>query len=370
MATELSFGVEFEFNFARLRREDQADPHPEPRPVKFFKHPWDLIEIKNALESAGLPTRFADDQAPEELWSQGYWVVGRDHSIHPPDEFYDWASIEVQSPPYLFTPNSLNAIKLACSVLTSNFRTNINQSCGLHVHIGNSNKGFAFQTVKNLMAFLWCFEPQLSSLHPASRDNGAYTRGLRKSSYLARTYFWAHKREIPLMRALTDICKMSHINDLYRQLHVTVIDQDSLETQRMMAYNLHNLARPYESPIKRTVEFRQHEGTLDSARVIAWIATVAGLVDFATAADIGRLEDLLTAQAELQDSGGLSYSVTELFRAIGLTESATYYEQHLAQPTDASNAASYFAPAEPFMPLAGTELRPERGRRGNNSPNA
>ena len=48
----------------------------------------------------------------------------------------------------------------------------INNTCDLHVHVGNDNKGFPLQTVKNVMSLCTAFERVIDSMHSHSRIRG------------------------------------------------------------------------------------------------------------------------------------------------------------------------------------------------------
>jgi hypothetical protein len=77
--------------------------------------------------------------------------------------------------------------------------------------------------------------------------------------------------------------------------------------------------------IKGTVEFRQHEGTLDGERAVGWIRTVAGIVDWVEDQDALSLVDFLMHAAAHVDSemaGSRPYDVIRLFEDMGLKELA------------------------------------------------
>ena len=102
-----------------------------------------------------------------------------------------------------------------------------------------------------------------------------------------------------------------------------------------------------------TIEFRQHQGTLDPERVVKWIKTVVGIIDFAETdrdfADRNRVMELLfkVPQEKWQKDGSendllreerhgpipaeSSWTVIHLFRAMGLNEQADYYSTRLNQ---------------------------------------
>ncbi|EHL02450.1 hypothetical protein M7I_1529 [Glarea lozoyensis 74030] len=80
------------------------------------------------------------------------------------------------------------------------------------------------------------------------------------------------------------------------------------ENMRAVAYNFENL-RPEPGtglPIKGTVEFRQHAGSLDGPTITTWIQTVVGIVDFAHTIEPVPFNELLQT-ALANESWQMSY---------------------------------------------------------------
>jgi hypothetical protein len=72
----------------------------------------------------------------------------------------------------------------------------------MHIHVGNSQKGFTFDTL-NLYALLWTFEPQIQEIHPLHRtENNTFYQNLRTNSTVARKHI---KPGQPLARTGLDI---------------------------------------------------------------------------------------------------------------------------------------------------------------------
>jgi hypothetical protein len=80
---------------------------------------------------------------------------------------------------------------------------------------------------------------------------------------------------------------------------------------------------------KVTLEFRQHEGTLDGPRTVSWVQTVVGLFEFADDCDRFWLAAFLMEHAELEDAGRKLYEIVDLLRDIGLEEPAEFYADGL-----------------------------------------
>jgi len=207
MPPALTFGVEFEFALACLVNDVQP-PSPSPydklppalriqadaNTIDIQSHCLNVVKdaINKVLHAAGLRTFIipeSDDDGteyPKVEFQLSRWLVDYDNSIRFPDDLYDWVRVEINSPVMHFTPASITCVGKVCDLLTSNFRINCNSSCGLHVHIGNADKGFEFRTLQNLMGFLWTYDPVLLTIHPPHRHDCNYARNTRLSSNITR----------------------------------------------------------------------------------------------------------------------------------------------------------------------------------------
>ena len=204
MAKPLSFGVEFEFLVAYIDPSLGQVPDPdEPRKVHFppaEPEYWNLVtriqqDIVDTIIAAGFPARLDnprmwDEQSetPPEIW-----VVKDDATIRqrPKKEGevpkYAYATAEVVSPAYWFSASSVHAVVKVFDALVSRFLLSVNETTGLHVHVGCGTDGFPLQDLKNLAAVLWGFEHQFASLHPPERLRANdWCRSMRKQSEYTR----------------------------------------------------------------------------------------------------------------------------------------------------------------------------------------
>jgi hypothetical protein len=94
----------------------------------------------------------------------------------------------VISPAFDFTAESLKAVEDMCLLLTNNYRTDVNETTGLHVHVGHRSQGFKFQDIQKLLAFLWTFDPMLETLHPQFRVDRDYVHSLRERSNFSNNW--------------------------------------------------------------------------------------------------------------------------------------------------------------------------------------
>lgn len=88
------------------------------------------------------------------------------------------------------------------------------------------------------------------------------------------------------------------------------------------AYNMVGLTRYGYDKTRKTIEFRQHQGTLDVDKVVAWIQMVTGLVEWTRSATPVQITELLKIGGNPGD-----FDVVDLLRFMGLDEPADYYER-------------------------------------------
>ena len=89
--------------------------------------------------------------------------------------------------------------------------------------------------------------------------------------------------------------------------------------ERGFAYNMRNLL---EDGPKTTIEFRQHESTIDAVAVAAWVSLACALVETSHSMAFESLVSL-----SCQRIGNEAYTVLDLLNALGLVNLADYYGQ-------------------------------------------
>ncbi|KAL9067726.1 MAG: hypothetical protein Q9161_006718 [Pseudevernia consocians] len=243
----LTFGVELElilrFNPAGYTEEsDDGWSIPEERA-------WDHIRaVLEELPAYDYAERFGQ-------WVAGFekWDLGRDSSINIPElweprdgDYFDYSAIELRSPALPYTTASLSHVKEVFHLLFTTFDIVVNESCGLHVHVGNELKGFPLQTLKNFCILTTTFERELQSLHPPSRIDNRHSRS--SGAIFMGISPWDVEK----------IIKSTHNEDglIFRVQN----------KQKGYAYNLLNLGGG-----KETIEFRQHEATVNVDDIVKWV---------------------------------------------------------------------------------------------------
>jgi hypothetical protein len=301
------------------------------------KQSEDLVD----LTSAALWTTSSQDEFGNQ------WMVTEDPTVQStrPQDYY-WFSMEVQSPPYIFCEDALQAVKLACRTLTSEFRVETNTSTGLHVHAAEGADGYAFQTVKKLMAFLWTFEPQIDQLHPnrrASDEEKTWYESLRRGSQLSRGAFTNPKIQLTVVQGLKHIYAADNLAALHDMMRA-----DAWKS----AYYMGHIESEYDDSIKKTIEFRQHEGSMNGTRITEWIKTVITLIEWTTDVEAIPLMDFLMDAAEFEDrcwpaEQKPAYDIVDLLNDIGLVDRAAYWDQAIPKGKKKDPTQYYKRPRDP-----------------------
>lgn len=270
-----------------------------------------------------------------------FWTVDQDASItvSAPSSTGRWdghhlCGIELKTPVLDFSASGLSALSHALSILDAEFgeRVFVNESCGLHVHVGsvgsppfpnNSRKpttktnkrsaGFALSTLKNLATLVTVFNRAFNALHPAHRvANNPHCRS--PAANFRDTDPWAMAEAINLTQSVDAL--------------VALMCRDPEGEERGMAYNFLNLSSAYSQlggAGLNTIEFRQHAASLDARKVGVWVTLCCELV-----AVCGRLSAVgmvgLVVENLKVGWGEDVYGVCELLGDLGLDALAGYYE--------------------------------------------
>ena len=219
------------------------------------------------------------------------WIIDTDPSIEFPVleinkngeelEDYVWFSIEVKSPPFYGTDGSFREAETVVSLLASKFRSSVNTSTGLHVHVGDGYSGMTGKTQKCLAAFIWTFGAQIGSIHPGHRRDGGMTA-------------LEYNLDMEYSSIVNDEVE---VEDLKRKgLEALLAMEESWQVLQAMGgagkkevYNFQGMAKSGKV-LKQTIEFREHEGMLDPLKVVHWLRTCLGIVDWARDESLEHVE--------------------------------------------------------------------------------
>ncbi|MCJ1252821.1 hypothetical protein MMC24_000627 [Lignoscripta atroalba] len=329
---QITFGVELEFLVA-FNRAEYAPKVPAGEAL----HLWDP-KYSPSLSYNEKLRRFVRLDIIHELRKHGFlvndyhtpghhkWTVSSDGSVEPtqselkpqitgdPREekwpiscgALGYADIEVKSRVMVISMDALVEVYSAIEVINSRFPTIVNDSTGLHVHVGNLDLGFPLQTVKNLITFVAVFEKQLNQLHPENRLTNDYCAQPSKSFS-------------PGERTPLGIAQRVHSMTSIEELVQLMGSEEDGTIDHNKCYNVNNLQ--YGLQGKRTIEFRQHEGILDPLGVIKWIELTCALVGAAHHSDGKTFLGLV-----LEHSDNANLTIIDLLNGMNLVNLANHYQ--------------------------------------------
>lgn len=166
-----------------------------------------------------------------------HWKLVSDHSVQSTIKDFDGCNELVS--PVLMGRAGLNEIKLVCNVLIK-LGCKVNQRCGLHVHhsLKHRNIKDAVRIAKNTVFIYHKYKDIFGKMMPHSRRRNHYCQ-------------WWTKEELDNLLMATD---KIHTDNRYRVIN-------------WKAFAKH-----------KTLEFRQHPGTLDPRKIINWIKITQAIV--------------------------------------------------------------------------------------------
>ena len=330
----LTVGVELEFLLAYLQSPEEYD--------EFRKHPaaaqtWLNVVQNEERQKIVDHLRFLG-LSVNDIGSKHYtqWTVESDGTVNAPEwdeydpagnanlpnrihfangEYIDltflgrklvrFCPVEVVSPAREFNMAALEEVQVAIRAIVDTFPVLANETCGLHIHIGNGDKGFPLQTMKNFSTLTTSFERQVNQLHPRHRLDSPFC-------HLETTAFEAAEREPWRMAFL-----INELPDMQSYMFGTMRHDHSIFDHNW-CYNINNLGL---QQAKRTIEFRQHEGTLDHQRVILWAIFAASIVSLAHNTESTAFWNMMVHYAD-----DPKFTVINLFEKLFLIVLADEYE--------------------------------------------
>ncbi|KAL8686993.1 MAG: hypothetical protein Q9218_006711 [Villophora microphyllina] len=256
--------------------------------------------IAQSLEQAGLAVNHLHNHAGYEKWT-----VGSDSSIKAePENPLSWTGwqflgVELKSRILSWGRNPRSAfqeLEVALQVIQTQFSISVNESCGLHVHVGNGASGFPISTLQLFATIVSIFERQLASIHPPHRVHNVHCRP--PSSNFESEDVVENVRMIEHTKNDKELIDMMSRN----------LDGD----RRGFAYNLTDLDKDDAPP---TIEFRQHQATLEIKPIAAWTEMVCNLVK--------KSHEIVQFWIPQHDS----LNLIRFLRRIQIYHVADYYEQ-------------------------------------------
>ncbi|KAF7959066.1 hypothetical protein EAE96_002583 [Botrytis aclada] len=327
--SRLTFGVELEFLLATIPNNG-TNPHPsDPREVdRRILADEDSInyDIERKLKEIGIPAT-----VKETDWSNSKevtaatptdWILKNDVTVgpgakSPTTEEYEQYGMEIISPPYYYDAASRRAVETVVRTLRNNYLVRVNDSSGLHVHVGNGYQGFEWPILRNFIAIAWTYERQIELIVPETRLDSIYCGSLCKMSPLGE-----NNPRLTRLEFLNRILSFTDNSQVVKELGT-----------KNSGFNISNLFLPFRSYFtKRTIEFRHHHGTLDPESILHWIHICVKLVE--KACHIKNEEELhQQLRADVEKPIGFedknSVTTVDYLMWLGCPSQAYYYGQKL-----------------------------------------
>lgn len=178
---------------------------------------------------------------------------------------------EVVSPVLPANEESFRQVEAICNALRA-AGAGVNTSTGYHVHVGGTDEhAITLDCLKNLVKISTKLDDVIDQVVAPSRRTAArncFCRSLLSmvgGEYAPTDALEVKRARIEQAFKRVDACK-------------TLTDLTGLFSSRYYKINVQAMLR------HGTVEFRQHQGTVDAQKVVAWLRLCIGLVDFATKA--------------------------------------------------------------------------------------
>jgi hypothetical protein len=343
----LTFGVEIELLLGVLTPK-AIDPHPlDPRygpgvlsaeigrdlfetfsNTEAFKHIEDTLTLVNL--AAGSEWEWVNDADHYNHVGTDCWCMTEDASLDNPDNStYTWVRLEIRSPAFHVTPEAFEQVRAVCEVLTNTYRVCCHQSAGLHVHVGQESNGFPITILRNLMSTLFTFEDQIDEIHPRHRINNLWSKALRTHSQLGKLIINdGVSKEDALMLLLAandpnaDPSALVDSPAARKELLELIGWSGPNYTTQKLSYNTLNLKdKAFSSNEKRTIEYRQHESTVDGQQITSWAQLCVGVVEFSYAVNYSILGPFL----QLHTDAAADFPLVHVLKAMGLTPQMLFY---------------------------------------------
>jgi len=210
----------------------------------------------------------------------------------------------------------LNIIK---DLETQSWRFLTSTKTGFHVHIGNNDSGFPLQTAKNVYTLATAFERCFDSLHTMPRIKHVDNDYCSPPSKFFRKGRFVDRESRSLMGWLTQIEDAQTFPDFGKLFILPAPRWQKANSDydgHSSAYNFDNLFANEgrrEENLTRTIEFRQHAGTLQTQDIFPWIKAVVRVVEWAHSIGEKELERL--CNGKMYDR---SFKIEQLFQVIQL----------------------------------------------------
>jgi hypothetical protein len=264
----------------------------------------------------------------------------------PTTETENWDSygFELVSPPYLdsaITQAHHDISSMIAGLATPKTGMAANATCGVHVHIGlPSSACLPTKVVQHLAYLVVVYEDEISRLHPAHRRQRVTEIESNRLNFCAEGDDPRDRCESGAIDESTGEIQIQTFQSVYKALGEIrrVLFEEADRTADPVRYVVERMGRArgyaynFSALVKRegpkTVEFRQHAGSIDAGEIQHWIGFCVGLVALASryaAAAAGT-----TDGCKVQHWGD-RVSIEDLWEEMGLeAEGRQFYREKMA----------------------------------------
>ena len=183
---------------------------------------------------------------------RNHWKIVTDASVY--------GGAELVSPPLPATPESFRQIEIITSAMRNNGCT-IDRQCGLHVH--QDANDLTVRQVGHIYGLYASFQTLISSsLAPSRRGTNSYCR---PESFDSMNDNYGNKATAKTWKGAKT-----------KKLAKSDFRQIANKTKKFSRYSAINI-----EPLRAygTIEFRQHQGTLNADKIISWVLVTQAMIE-------------------------------------------------------------------------------------------
>ncbi|KAJ8126821.1 hypothetical protein O1611_g6818 [Lasiodiplodia mahajangana] len=342
----LTCGVEIEFLVPSIHTEAQ-DPDrdiEDRRLCRSTSHDPETImtQVREILletlrhQLYDMPFRAMEDDvfhAPHDnVVDYTSWRLGPDTSVRKSNDagLYKWTHCELTSP-VMSSDDCMGQLEKVCRVLKT-FRTHLNDSTAVHVHVGRGDEPFSLLTIKKFATLYWLTEKAIMGLQHPSRHANKYCFSLTTSSVLAT------KRLAVLDEMLSlDSEGVNMMEDYVPRVSLTTLQDAQLRciwgcrnieevAELMQGSGAKGVDERGSMGFQRflpagktggniqTFEWRQMYSSLDAEYISQWVKVCDAFTDFCRLSDKAAFKKLVTKVID----GRENYTGIELLEDLGV----------------------------------------------------
>ena len=286
------------------------------------------------------------------------WTVGLDSMAYSKaeeasiPEGWQHEHVELASPIFTLanmqeSAHEIQKVTQIIAVLRSTFHCAVitNQSSGFHVHLGNGKQFIPFPTAKRIAQLFTAHESHIDQMHSAFRilspdidlEPPSHPTALKARLNLSNEKFWCapfsffhqHASAASIQRidsTTNNDANMFHwlarIEDRKSfselgSLHQVTFANDNKNGHHASVNFDNSFQNDYtEDPsLKKTIEFRQHIGTVDATTIISWVMFLAQMCAYCHTACDEEFMSLLTSATDVRGVG-----LADFLKTLGCSE--------------------------------------------------